>query len=40
MGLKKGRHMKKASVDRTGEPLPKKVDIKMVIDKVNLDRNC
>ncbi len=36
VGLKKGRHMNKASVDRTGDPLPKKVDIKMIIDKVNL----
>ena len=40
VGLKKGRDTKKVSVDRTGEPLPEKVDIKMVIDKVNLDRNC
>ena len=40
VGLKKGRDTKKVSVDRTGEPLPEKVDIKRVIDKVNLDRNC
>jgi len=36
----KGKRLNDASVARTGEPLPEKVDIKMVIDKVNLDRNC
>jgi len=40
IGFEKGRHMKELSIDRIGEPLPEKVDIKMVIDKVNLDRNC
>ena len=37
---KKGKTLRDASVARTGKPLPKKVNIKMVIDKVNLDRNC
>ena len=38
LGFEKGRFMKEASVARTGKPLPEKVNIKMVIDKVNLDR--
>jgi len=40
LGFEKGRFMKTTSIERTGKPLPEKVDIKMVIDKVNLDRNC
>ena len=40
VGLEKGRHMKKLSLDRTGEPLPEKINIKKIIDAINLDRNC
>lgn len=39
-GLEKGRHMKKLSVDRTGEPLPEKADIKKIIDVVSSDRKA
>ena len=34
----KGSVLKTASADRTGKPLPEKVDIKMVIDQVKLDK--
>jgi len=40
VGLEKGHFMKKFEVYRIGKPLPEKVDIKMVIDKINLDMNC
>jgi len=36
----KGKLLNNLSVIRTGKPSPEKVNIKMVIDKVNLDRNC
>ncbi len=39
VGLEKGRQMKQLSVNRTGEPLPEKINIKKIIDAVNLDRN-
>jgi len=37
VGLEKGRHMKQLSIDRTGDPLPEKMDIKKIIDAVNSD---
>lgn len=37
IGLEKGRHMKQLSVDRTGEILPEKIDIKKIIDTVTLN---
>jgi len=40
LGFEKGRNMKKLSVARTGESFPEKTDIKMIIDKINLDRSC
>ena len=39
VGLEKGRHMKQLSVDRTGESLPEKINIKKIIDVVNLGMN-
>ena len=40
LGSEKGRHMKELSIDRTGEPLPKMINIKTIIDAVNLGMNC
>jgi len=36
VGLKKGKNMKRVSVERTGKPLPEKVGIDTIIDKLNV----